>query len=76
MTGVMAANAPVSPPSLIHNELLCFMSSKINVVPFETLVKICTDFYAGDAILEAKDLLWDTVIAEHHGERRNIRRKN
>lgn len=76
MTGVMAADAPVSPPSLVHNELLCFMSSKINVVPFETLVKICTDFYAGDAILEAKDLLWDTVIAEHHGERRNIRRKN
>ena len=75
-TGVMEAGAPGSPTSLVRNELLCFLSSKINVVPFETLVKICTDFYSGDAILEAKDLLWDMVIAEHHGDRRNIRRKN
>ena len=75
-TGVMVTSAPGSPPSLLHNELLCFMTSKINVVPFEALVKICTDFYPGDAILAAKDLLWDTVITEHHAERRNIRRKN
>ena len=48
-------------------------------MPFEALVKTCTDFYTSDMIQEAKDLLWETVMTVFHGDRRdlrNIRRKN
>ena len=48
-------------------------------MPFEVLVKSCSDFYSPEKVQEAKDLLWKTVMTTHFGNRkdlRNIRRKN
>ena len=48
-------------------------------MPFEALVKTCTDFYSSEMIQEAKDLLWESVMTVFHGHRRdlrNIKRKN
>ena len=75
----MAHAAPDASTRYIHSELLCFVINKLDVLPFEVLVKTCTDFYSSDKIQEAKDLLWETVMSVSHGDRRdlrNIKRKN
>ena len=75
----MAQAAPNSPPSFIHNELLCFVSNKLDTLPFEVIIKNCVDFYSAEKIQEAKDLFWETVVAVSFSERRdlrNIKRKN
>ena len=40
-----------------HSELLCFITDKRNILPFDSLVKICVDFYNEDEIFGARDLL-------------------
>ena len=40
----MVPDAPGSSTNIIHNEFLCFVTNKFSAVPFENLVKICTDF--------------------------------
>ena len=63
----------------VHNELLCFIANKLNTVPFEVLVKTCTEFYDGDKIHQAKELLWETTITPKFPGRpdlRLIKRKN
>ena len=37
--------------------------NKAKVMPFETLLKVCTDFYSGEAIQGAKEVLWESVIS-------------
>ena len=62
----------------IQNELLCFVISKLQVTPFEAIVKSCMEFYSQQAIQEAKDLLWNETITAAFPSRkdlRNIKRK-
>lgn len=38
-------------------ELLCFLKDKSDIIPFDSLVKVCVDFYQEREILEARDLI-------------------
>ena len=58
-----------------HNELLCFVTNKLNSMPFEMIVKVCTDFYQEREIREAKDQLWDVVISKISEDRKDLRKK-
>lgn len=49
-------------PTPIICELLCFVSNKINSMPFDMLLKLCTDFYDSETIEKAKDTLYDTAF--------------
>ena len=42
-------------------ELLCFISNKVNIMPYETLVKLCIDFYSVEDIAIAKDMLYACI---------------
>ena len=45
------------------NELLCFVTNKIDVMTQDVLVKICADFYDGTSIVTAKKLLYEQIQA-------------
>ena len=40
-----------------RSELLCFIADKQRSMPFDHLVKVCTDFYRDDEITAARNLL-------------------
>ena len=48
--------------TLIVNELLTFVSDKINTMPYDMLVKLLTDFYSDEDITTAKSILYDTAF--------------
>ena len=54
----------------IVNELLCFVTNKINVMPFSLLLKLCCDFYEETAIDFAKDILFDAVDTSQNPSKR------
>ena len=43
---------------VIVNELLCYIQNRINVLPFDHVVKLCTDFYSEEVITSSKQLLF------------------
>ena len=45
----------------IVNEILCYLQTKMDTVPMDVLVKICSDFYPSDEIQKAKQLLFNLV---------------
>jgi len=53
----------------VINELLCFVSNKIASMPYNMLLKLCTDFYGNEAIACAKDTLYNCTV-EQPGRRR------
>ena len=48
--------------TLIVNELLTFVSDKINTMPYDMLVKLLSDFYSDEDITTAKSILYDTAF--------------
>ena len=44
------------------SELLCFVSEKCNVLPFDDLVKICVDFYSESEIISARNVVDSTGV--------------
>ena len=48
-------------PVDVRNELLCFMQNKMNVMCFDDVVKITTDFYTESEVLEAKAVILKCV---------------
>ena len=46
----------------VINELLCFISNKIKVMPYDMLVKLGMDFYSDECVEQAKDTLFDTAF--------------
>ena len=50
----------------IISELLCFVMNKSSTMPFDMLVKLCTDFYSEDDVECANDILFNSVYAEQH----------
>jgi hypothetical protein len=56
-----AAPLPETVRKTMVNELLCFTQNRMNVLPLDNVVKLCSDFYSSDVILEAKQVLFDNV---------------
>ena len=69
----MATASDNTSPVAIQNELLCFCVNKAKTVPFETLVKICTGFYSGEKIQDAKEILWEKVVSVEFSARKDLR---
>ena len=67
-----ALTVRLPPPQPIVNELLCFVQNKVEVLPLDVLVRICTEFYSYEIISAAKDILFQTAITRQ----RKIQRKH
>ena len=52
--------------AFIVNELLCYIQNKMDTVPFDTLAKLTSDFYASDEFKQAKVLLFQLVSRPGH----------
>ena len=44
------------------NELLCFLQNKLNVLPIDTLVQLCAQFYSSQAIEIAKKVPFSVAV--------------
>ena len=60
-------------PEIIVNELLCFMTNKMQTLPMQMIVQLCVSFYDDDVILSAKTKLHELRPSEN--STRVIRRK-
>ena len=49
----------------VKSEILCFVTSKANLMTFDDVVKICIDFYRESEILEAQFLLEKCGVSMH-----------
>ncbi len=58
-TGRVSDNMVIMP---VRNELLCFMQQKCQIMKFEDLAKICTDFYRKEEIITARTLVSQYVV--------------
>ena len=58
------------------NELLCFVSAKVGIMTFDSLKKLCTDFYDVPEIRKAKDILLSKVTLPDGDKRKTRRRSN
>jgi len=67
MTAVTTGVADVldATPTSVRSELLCFISSKADLMSFDDIVKICTGFYREDEILESRCLLEKAGVSMH-----------
>jgi len=52
-------------PTAVRSEILCFVSSKTDIMAFDHIVKICTDFYRESEIIDARSLLEKCGISMH-----------
>ena len=64
-----AANDNASAPTI--NELLCFVSNKLSSMPYDMLIKLCTDFYKADDISCAKYIMY--TLRLHQDIRRKVK---
>ena len=46
----------------IQCELLCFVVNNIQIMPYEFISKLCTDFYNEEAVETAKDILFEMAF--------------
>ena len=58
------------------NKLLCFVSAKVGIMTFDSLKKLCTDFYDVPEIRKAKDILLSKVTLPDGDKRKTRRRSN
>ena len=54
--------------TMIIDELLAFASSRMNVVPFDVLVKLMSDFYADEVVEASKQVLFETAFSNRNEE--------
>ena len=66
------APTPAQTPALVSNELLCFIANKMNTVPTDTIVMLCTNQYDSGDIENAKRILFNLCPC---GNGRYIQRK-
>ena len=52
---------------VIQNELLCFISNKFSIMPYDMLLKLCTDFYADADVDLAMDVPFSTSFPGTNG---------
>jgi len=60
----MATNTDNAQNPILVNELLCFVSNRMNNTPMDVLSKMCCDFYSNQEIESAKLLLLSTCQAQ------------
>ena len=60
----MAKNGKGPKGQIIINELLCFVTNKINVLEREFLIKICIEKYKPKEIEKAKKVVFDLLTSE------------
>ena len=58
----------------IISELLCFVANKISSMPYDMLVKLCTDFYSENDVECAKDILFNASTISGESSRKIKRR--
>ena len=46
-------------PKIVVNELLCFVQNKMNMLPSETIVQLCSKHYRTEDIEMAKKMLYE-----------------
>ena len=54
---------------IVVNELLTFVSDKINTLPYDMIVKLLVDFYSDDDIASAKNILFQTAFNDRDAPR-------
>ena len=57
--------------NMIVNELLCFIANKIDVMPYDIVLKLCTDHYNGKRIENAKNVMQE-IIKKTGREKREL----
>ena len=65
-------------PTVVVNELLCFVNNKINLLPSETVIQLCVKHYKPDEIETAKRKLFDVCPCDSRmltrkGQKKNVR---
>ena len=60
----LSAGTGVSPTS-VKSQILCFVSSKADLITFDDIVKIGVDVYCDSEIMEAQSLLEKCGIGMH-----------
>ena len=53
---------------MIIDELLAFASSRMNVVPFDVLVKLMSNFYTDEVVEASKQVLFETAFSNRNAE--------
>jgi hypothetical protein len=53
-----------SSEGVVINELLCFVSNKMDIMPYDTIVKLCMDVYNDEEVEDAKTILFDLCMTE------------
>ena len=64
-------------PTVVVNELLCFVNNKINLLPSETVIQLCVKHYKPDEIETAKRKLFEvcpsnTKMLTRKGPKKNV----
>ena len=63
-------------PDIHINEVLSFICNKVNIMPYEMIVKLCMDFYSNEDVESAKDILFNTAFSDTDEDKpRNIKRR-
>ena len=56
--------------NIVVNELLCFLSNKVRSMTYDSLMKLCMDFYDEEAVISAKALLLKHVVIPDNDDKR------
>ena len=59
--------------SIVVNELLCFLSNKVRSMTYDSLMKLCMDFYDEETVIAAKTTLLDHVVIPEGDDKRKRR---
>ena len=59
--------------NIVVNELLCFLSNKVRSMTYDSLMKLCMDFYDEEAVISAKALLLEHVVIPDNDDNRKKR---
>ena len=55
-------------PPMIIDELLAFATSRMNVVPFDVLVKQMSDFYTDEVVEASKQVMFETAFSNRNAD--------
>jgi hypothetical protein len=61
--------------SLVRNEVLAFVTQKLNYMPPDTIVQLCTSFYSEDELCDASSKLFSLCADENDPTQRYRKRK-
>ena len=59
--------------NIVVNELLCFLSNKVRSMTYDSLMKLCMDFYDEETVIAAKTTLLEHVVIPEGDDKRKRR---